>query len=49
VDGIPTPFSISRLENGEMTRELFLDKVEYNRDLPADFWSVDDAARRIKK
>lgn len=49
VDGFPTPFSITRYKNDDMTRQLFLERVEYNRDLPADFWDVDAATRRIKK
>lgn len=49
VDGLPTPFSIVRYENDEMTRQLFVDGVEYNRELPSDFWDVDAAAQRIKK
>jgi hypothetical protein len=49
MDGFPTPFTITRFKNGDMTRQYFLDKVSYNRELPADFWSVDAAARRIKK
>jgi hypothetical protein len=32
-----------------MISQRFLDKVAYNQDLPADFWSVDAAERRIKK
>jgi hypothetical protein len=32
-----------------MIRELFVDRVEFNRQLPDDFWSVEAAARRIKK
>ncbi len=49
VDGLPTPFSITRFKNDEMTRQYFIDKVQYNQDLGADFWDVDAAARRIKK
>jgi hypothetical protein len=26
-----------------------VDRVKYNEDLPADFWSVDAAEKRIKK
>jgi hypothetical protein len=48
-DGIPTPFTITRFKNGDMTRQYFLDRVSYNQELPADFWSVDAAVRRIKK
>jgi hypothetical protein len=49
VDGFPTPLTITRFKNDDMTRQLFLDKVTYNRDLPPDFWSVDAAEHRIKK
>lgn len=49
VGGIPTPFSITRFKNDEMVRQYYLDKVEYNRNLPGDFWDVDATARRIKK
>jgi len=48
-DGIPTPFTISRYKNDDMTRQYYLEHVSYNQDLPADFWSVDAAERRIKK
>jgi len=48
-DGLPTPFTITRFKNDEMTRQYFLDHVSYNQELPADFWSVDAAERRIKK
>ncbi len=48
-DGIPTPFTITRFKNDDMTRQYFLDRVSYNQELPADFWSVDAAERRIKK
>jgi hypothetical protein len=49
VDGFPTPFTITRLKNDEMTRQLFLDRVSYNQPLADDFWSVEAANRRIKK
>ena len=49
VNGIPTPLSITRFKNDEMVRQLFIDKVTFNQDLPADFWSVDSAEHRIKK
>ncbi|HZB88095.1 MAG TPA: hypothetical protein VE291_05515 [Terracidiphilus sp.] len=49
LDGFPTPLSITRLKNGDMTRQFYIDKAEYNRDLPADFWDVDATAQRIKK
>jgi hypothetical protein len=49
VDGFPTPFTITRLKNDEMTRQLFLDRVSYNQPLADDFWSVEATNRRIKK
>jgi hypothetical protein len=49
IDGLPTPFTITRFKNNEMTREYFLVHASYNQELPADFWSVDAAERRIKK
>jgi hypothetical protein len=49
VDGFPTPYSISRFKNDEMVRQYYVTKVSFNQQLPADFWSVDAAERRIKK
>ncbi|HKF47908.1 MAG TPA: hypothetical protein VKB38_11175 [Terracidiphilus sp.] len=49
VGGLPTPFMITRFKNDELVRQFFVDKVEYNQSLPADFWSVDAATTRIKK
>jgi hypothetical protein len=49
VDGFPTPFTISRFKNDEAVRQYYVTKVSYNQSLPADFWDVDAATRRIKK
>src|SRR5450631_254992 len=49
LDGFPTPLSITRLKNDEMFRQYYITKVEYNRDLPGDFWDVDTAVGKIKK
>jgi hypothetical protein len=49
MDGIPTPFSITRFKNDDMFRQYYIDHAEYNRQLPADFWNPDAAAARIKK
>jgi hypothetical protein len=49
IDGIPTPFTITRYKNDDITRQYFLVHVEYNQNLPADFWSVEAAEGRIKK
>ena len=48
-DGFPTAFTITRFKNQEIVRQFFVDHVSYNQPLPPDFWSVDAAARRIKK
>jgi hypothetical protein len=47
--GIQTPMRITRYKNNEIVRQFYVDKVEYNQDLPADFWDVNAAARRFKK
>jgi len=49
IDGFPTPFSITRFKNDDMTRQYYLVHVTYNQELPSDLWSVQAAERRIKK
>jgi hypothetical protein len=49
VDGLPTPLSITRFKNDEMFRQYYIRKVLFNQQLPADFWSVDAADKRIRK
>ena len=49
VDGFPTAFSISRSKNDEMVREVYVDKVSYNQNLPPEFWDIDTVAKKIKK
>ena len=49
MDGFPTPFTISRYKNDDEIRQYYLLHVKYNQDLPADFWNVDAAEKRIKK
>ncbi len=49
IDGIQTPFTITRYKNDDMTRQYFLVHAAYNQPLDPDFWSVDAAERRIKK
>jgi hypothetical protein len=49
IQGFPTPFTITRLKNGDPVRQYFVDHVSFNENLPADFWDADAAARRIKK
>lgn len=47
VEGIPTPFTITRSLNGELVNQRFLLGAEYDRPFPPDFFSVDAAAARI--
>ena len=49
VNGLATPFSITRLHNDETVRQMYIDKVQYNVDLPADYWDVAGIAKRVKK
>jgi hypothetical protein len=49
MNGLPTPFTITRFKNDEMIRQYFIEKVVFNQDLAADFWDVAAAERRIKK
>jgi len=49
VNGLATPFSITRLHNDETVRQMYIDKVQYNVDLPADYWDVAGVAKRVKK
>ncbi len=47
VDGLPTPFSITRLHNGEMTQQRFILKAGYNVQLPVDGFDADALAAKI--
>jgi hypothetical protein len=49
VDGFQTPFTITRLKNGDMVNQRFLFKAIYNQTLPADLFSPDAAAAKIVK
>ena len=49
VEGLPTAYSITRMHNDEMARQVFIDKVHYNQDLGPDFWDVAAVAKKIKK
>ena len=49
VGGFPTAYSITRVHNDETVRQLYIDKVHYNEDLPAEFWDINAVARKIKK
>jgi hypothetical protein len=49
IDGFPTPFTVTRLKNGDPFRQYFVTHVTYNQNLPADFWDVDAEARKVKR
>jgi hypothetical protein len=49
IDGLPTPFTITRLKNGDMVRQYFVEHVSFNQNLGSDFWEMDAAARKVKK
>jgi len=47
VDGLPVPFSITRLHNGDMTQQRFVFKAGLNVTLPADGFDADALAAKI--
>ncbi|HEY1803017.1 MAG TPA: hypothetical protein VGG45_00925 [Terracidiphilus sp.] len=49
IQGFPTPFTITRLKNGDPFRQYFVDRVSFNQNFPADFWDPDAVAKKIKK
>jgi hypothetical protein len=49
LDGLQTALRITRYKNNDMFRQYYIDRVQYDQPLPADFWDVDAIARRIKK
>lgn len=49
IEGFPTPFTITRLKNGDVTRQYYVTHVTYNQNLPADFWDADAEARKVKR
>lgn len=48
IQGFPTPFSITRLKNGETVRQYYVTRVIYNQNLPAEFWDPDAEAHKIR-
>jgi hypothetical protein len=49
VEGIPTPFAITRYHNDDLTNERFLYDAGYNLSLPPDLFDVDKAASKLVK
>ena len=48
IDGIATPFTVTRTHNGEMVAQEFLLRAEYNVDLPDNLFDPDYAATHLK-
>lgn len=49
VDGLPTPFTVTRYHNGDMTNQRFLIRAAYDIPLTPDMFNPDQAAAKIKK
>jgi hypothetical protein len=49
IEGIPTPFSITRFHNGDENSQRYLYKAAYNVPLPPDAFNVDATAAKVKK
>jgi hypothetical protein len=49
VEGIPTPFAITRFHNSDMTNQRFLYHASYNVPVPPDSFDPDKTAAKIKK
>lgn len=47
ISGIPTPFTITRLKNGDTVRQYYVTRVIFNQNLPADFWDPDAEAQKV--
>lgn len=49
IDGIPTPFSVTRFHNGDITSQRYVFKAAYNVTLPNNAFNPDAAAVQVKK
>jgi hypothetical protein len=49
IEGIQTPFTITRLHNGDMTRQSFVFKAAYNVPLPPDGFDATAVATHLHK
>jgi hypothetical protein len=41
IQGLPTPFTISRYRNGDLATQRFFTKIEYNTGIPSDLFDPD--------
>lgn len=46
IQGIMTAYDVTRMFNGEMSAQVFLNAASYNQDYPADFFNPQAAAKR---
>jgi hypothetical protein len=46
VQGLPTPYNITRYHNGEMVNQRFITKVAYDQALPADLFNPDNLLKK---
>lgn len=49
VDGIPTPFTVTRFKNDDMVSQKFLFRAQYNQAFPPDLFDEKAAENRLKK
>ena len=49
IDGLPTPFTISRFHNGDEIQQRFVFKAGYNQNLPPGMFDADQQAARFNK
>ena len=48
VQGLPTAYTISRYHNGDLTRQIFYTKVQYNQNLAPDLFDPDKLLQKKK-
>jgi hypothetical protein len=48
VDGIQTPYAITRVKNGETVSQFYITQVRFNQKLSPDFWDVNYVAHKTK-
>jgi hypothetical protein len=49
IQGIMTPFDITRTYNGDMSAQFFLTAAEYNKDIDASMFDPQATASKHKK
>ncbi len=49
VDGLPTPYAITRYHNDDMSNQRFLSRAGYDIPITPDMFNPDQAAAKIKK